>query len=279
MTTNSGDDAVNDNNPFRPPEADIAPVYPRTEADLETFHPPRTVTAGRGWDWFVESWPMFTANPWLWIGLLLVIAAAVMAIGMLPVISLLGSWLVPMFMGGWVFCCHRLATDGEFLFEDLFAPFTRRFRSMAILSLIYLGLNLATTFIAMVITIGLGLLFGMSIGFGSDFAFDPGWDIGFLLLVVAIGFLVYMALFIPVLMLIWFAPTLVMLHDVAPLEAMKVSFRGCIKNIIPFTIYGLVGTALMIVGAIPLFLGWLVVYPLFFHTVYVAYRDIFIETD
>ena len=46
-----------------------------------------------------------------------------------------------------------------------------------------------------------------------------------------------------------------------PWAAMKVSFIGCLRNIVPFLIYGVVGIALAIVATIPLLLGWLVLGP------------------
>jgi uncharacterized membrane protein len=94
-----------------------------------------------------------------------------------------------------------------------------------------------------------------------------------------LGVLVAMALLVPVLMMIWFAPALIVLHDVAPVEALKMSFFGCLRNIMPFLIYGLVGLLMLVVGAIPLFLGWLVVYPVLMIAIYTAYRDIFLEED
>ena len=54
--------------------------------------------------------------------------------------------------------------------------------------------------------------------------------------------LVVMALSIPLAMAIWFAPALVVFHDLQPLDAMKQSFAGCLKNIVPFLVYGIIGS-------------------------------------
>ncbi len=260
-------------NPFRPPEAEIDPVFDGSGWQQGELQEPRALPANRGWGWFADSWPLFMANPWLWIGLLLVAGLCFIAISMVPVVSLFGGWLVPMFMGGWVVCCHRLVTEGEFKFEDLFAPFSQQFKPMAILSLIYMGLNLLVTVIAFAVGAGIGLALGF--GFGAA----GGGEFGAFMLAALVGFLIGMALFVPLLMAIWFAPALVMLHQVQPIEAMKISVIACWRNIVPFLLYGLVGTGLLIIGAIPLLLGWLVVYPLMFNSVYVAYREIFLAEN
>ena len=76
-------------------------------------------------------------------------------------------------------------------------------------------------------------------------------------------------------MALWLAPALVVLRGMAPVAAIKASFSGCLKNIVPFLIYGIIAFAAGIVAAIPLGLGWLVLGPVLFASVYVAYREIY----
>jgi uncharacterized membrane protein len=82
---------------------------------------------------------------------------------------------------------------------------------------------------------------------------------------------------LPLLMALWFAPALVIFHDVQPMAAMKSSFQGCLRNMLPFLIYGIVGFLLAIVAVIPLGLGLLVLGPVMWGTMYVGYRDIFVR--
>jgi uncharacterized membrane protein len=60
-------------------------------------------------------------------------------------------------------------------------------------------------------------------------------------------------------------------------EAMKESFAGCLKNIMPFLIYGLVALVFAILAAIPFGLGWLLLGPVLIGSVYASYRDIYLE--
>jgi uncharacterized membrane protein len=65
-------------------------------------------------------------------------------------------------------------------------------------------------------------------------------------------------------------------HELGAVDAMKVSFSGCLRNIVPFILYGLVGLVLGIVASIPFGLGWLVLGPVAIASVYLGYRDIYL---
>ena len=51
-----------------------------------------------------------------------------------------------------------------------------------------------------------------------------------------LGVLVFTVLWALLMMALWFAPALVMLHDVAPLDAMKLSARACMHNLLAFLV-------------------------------------------
>jgi uncharacterized membrane protein len=48
-----------------------------------------------------------------------------------------------------------------------------------------------------------------------------------------------------------------------------------LKNIWPFTVYGLIMLLLGVVASIPFALGWLILGPVIIASVYTSYRDIF----
>ena len=80
---------------------------------------------------------------------------------------------------------------------------------------------------------------------------------------------------VPLAMAVWFAPALVVFRNVAPLEAMKASFFACLKNIVPFLVYGVILFVLCIVAMIPFGLGMLVMMPVMMGSVYASYVEIF----
>ena len=58
---------------------------------------------------------------------------------------------------------------------------------------------------------------------------------------------------------------------------MKLSFIGCLKNLLPLTVYGLVAMLLIMIGSLTFGLGLLIVLPVITASIYSAYRDIYFE--
>ena len=92
-----------------------------------------------------------------------------------------------------------------------------------------------------------------------------------------LAILIAMLLIIPVLMAFYFAPALILFHDLDVVSALKRSFTGCLRNILPFLLFGIAMFFLSILAMIPLMLGFLVLSPIAMITIYVAYREIFLE--
>src|SRR6185295_14283452 len=108
----------------------------------------------------------------------------------------------------------------------------------------------------------------------------------------ALLFLIYLALTVPLAMAFWFAPALVVFHDLSAFDALRSSFLGCLKNLVPFLIYGLVGLGLGIVialvmgiivaitrgfGIVLAFALILAIGPIVIGSIYAGYRDIYIR--
>jgi uncharacterized membrane protein len=109
----------------------------------------------------------------------------------------------------------------------------------------------------------MGVMRGGSIGAGMS------------IVSVMIAGLLVAALSVPLYMATWFAPALIVLNDVAPMDALKASFFACLRNWIPFTVYSVVLLVLGLLAAIPLGLGYLVLVPVLAASIYTAYRDLF----
>ena len=73
----------------------------------------------------------------------------------------------------------------------------------------------------------------------------------------------------------WFAPVLVGLNNLTAVQAMKLSFVACLRNMLPFLLYGLIFMLLLIVAIIPFGLGLLVAVPLMMTSLYTSYVDVF----
>lgn len=253
-------------NPFATPRARVDdPASPGSGALLD---PPRGVETGRGFAWFGEGYRLFREAPGTWVGAVLVWLLLNFALGFIPGA---GNLINPVLLGGLLFGCHTLATGGAFRLEHLFQGFRQNFGTLLLIGL--LGV------VGTLVIIAIGILVLLAAGLGS-ILLNPqaaaGLDQAAMGLVL-VAVLAVLALSVPLAMAFWFAPALAILHDLPALGAIGLSFRGCLRNLLPFLAYGLAGLGLGILASLPLFLGWLVLMPVLFTSTYAAYRDIFLE--
>jgi uncharacterized membrane protein len=84
---------------------------------------------------------------------------------------------------------------------------------------------------------------------------------------------------VPLMMAYWFAPILVLFHDLKAMDAMKTSIDACMMNLLPFTVYGLISMILIFLAALPFGLGLFVMIPTMMASLYISYKDIFEPMD
>ncbi|CRI65012.1 conserved membrane hypothetical protein [Thiocapsa sp. KS1] len=259
-------------NPYAPPRADATPTpLAATEDQLDT---PASRPAGHGWLWITEAWQLFKAQPGAWIGAVVLFYIILILVSIVPWVGGLAvTILTPMLSAGLVIGAHRQYREGRFEIGHLFAGVSESPGPLALVGLVYL-----------LLAAGIGILAGLL--FAAVFAFmgttvdlsgmDPN-DIEMLLVnpIILLPVLVAMLLGIPLAMAMFFAPSLVALDRVPVIKAFGLSFSGCLKNILPFLIYGLVALLLVMLGSLPLMLGLLVVLPVLTIAIYTSYRDIY----
>lgn len=228
----------------------------------------RALAPGRGWEWIAQAWALFKKQPGVWIGLVVILVIVFIVMALVPIIGSLATIVLgPVFMGGIALGTRAQDTGGELAIGHLFGGFQERFGPLVLVGVLYL---VASVVIALVVGLLTGAsLFGM-MGSTAPETMPPG-----AILTLLLAFLIMLALMVPVFMAIWFAPALIVLHGQDAVEAMKQSFAGCLKNIVPFLIYGLVLLVFSILASIPAGLGWLVLGPVLAASVYTGYKDIF----
>ena len=255
-------------NPYRPPAAHVEDV-PAPAADGRNFiDGGRRVAAGHGWAWISDAWGLFKQQPGTWILIVLLAGAVLIAVSLVPFIGSIALYLlIPGMSAGVMLGCKALNDGDRLTVSHLFSAFQVRGGALVLLGLAEFVLYLVAMIPLFVV---LGGRFIAALG-GDVTAFsDLGLD-----LVIAI--LVTLAITVPVYAAGWFAPMLVTVHDVSPLAALRASLVACLKNIVPFLLYGIILLPLWILAIIPLALGLLVWVPLFFATAYTSYRDIFFD--
>ncbi len=240
---------------------------------LRLASPSRRENAGAGWDWIASGWKLFTRAPLMWIISIVVLLSIAFLMALVPFVGSVAFQLLQgVFAAGFMVGCHSLAQGGDFELEHLFAGFKTRFGNLLIVGVIFV---VASLLIVMVFAAFVGFSVFTAVLTGN--AENAVSTIAASSLTLLLGMLVMLALMVPLLAAYWFAPALVVLNGMAPIDAMKESFIGCMRNFIPFLVYGLVMGFFAIIAVIPLGLGMLVWVPLAIASTYTAYRGIFVE--
>ncbi len=230
----------------------------------------RTVAANRGWQWIVEGFRMFRLRPLNWIVLVTVMVLISLTSAMIPLLGALAVNLVsPIFFAGLMTACRTSDLGGEPKLEQLFSAFKTHAAPLVTVGGIYLAGNIIAAGI-MIVMIG-GAAMPMLLGKGPV---DPE-TIRAAMPSILLGVGVGLAAFLPVLMAVWFAPLLIVFHDIPPVEAMKRSVAACWQNTLPFFVYGAIGLILMFAAFLPLMLGFIVLLPVLVCSIYASYKDIF----
>jgi hypothetical protein len=255
-------------NPYAAPKTNVAPPAAEIGANA-LIENGRPVSAGRGWTWLAQGFSLFAKSPGVWIGVMLIFFFGMMVVALIPIIgSLAINLLMPVIFAGLLLGCRALQHGEPLEVSHLFAGFQQNVGQLVLVGVIYMCGTMVIFGGVFAVLLGMGLFSAMS-GAGQQ-AFDPA-----VFGLFAVVFLVAFALMLPLVMAFWFAPALVVFHEQDAISAMKQSFFGCLKNILPYLVYGVLAFLLMIVATIPFFLGWLVLWPVFITTMYTSYQDIF----
>ena len=227
----------------------------------------RAVGAGQGWTWIAEGFGLFRKAPGIWIALVVILFVILVVLAFVPLLGAVATFLVvPVFVGGLLLGCRALQGGGELEVAHLFAGFKAHTGNLIVIGALAIA-GWIVVMLPVIVIVGAGAFLAALRGDAAGVAALGG---SFML-----AWLVALALSIPIYMALWFAPALVVLRGMAPIEAIKESFLGCLKNVLPFLVYSIVLMVLGIVAAIPLGLGWLVLGPTLIASVYVSYRDIY----
>jgi hypothetical protein len=186
----------------------------------------------------------------------------VVLVSLIPLVGSFGQWLLtPVFMGGLMLGCQAIDRGERLRVAHLFEGFQGvHFVPLMIIGAVNIAITLVLAALAVAGVAGSFSLIGMMQGGAMS---DPMGALGDMtrmftgtgILLTLIG-LVIVAVFA---MLNWFAPALVVLEGATAVQAMKMSFSSCLRNWVPFLVYGLIGIAigcaalLLVFGVVLLF--------------------------
>ncbi len=232
---------------------------------------PKHLTAGHGWEWIKQGYALFMKAPLLWIVLLLICVVAAVAISNVPVVGEpLVSLLMPVVLAGLMAGCKDLGKGEELELAHLFRGFQQHTTQLVTLG----GISLVSQFLIF----GLMMLVGGSALVGILMSGQPEVDPEVMKQAVngaGLAMLLGITLFSMLIMAMQFAPLLVYFNNVTPLTAMKLSLRAFLNNVAAMLVYGLTFILLAILASMPMMLGWLVLLPIVFTSLYASYSEIF----
>ena len=258
-------------NPYAAPRTRVDDVQ-ASLAEGDFIAEGRGVPAGHGWRWIADAWTFMGDQRWTFIGVILLYWLLVIAVSFVPGLGGLAVALFsPVISGGIMLGCEAVRRGERLEVGHLFAGFQRHFGKLVAVGAISLGLGVL---VAIVMVAILGVSFaGVFLG-GAEPNPEQIAGMG---MTIALAVLVALAISIPVYMLVWFAAPLIVLADEDVGTALKSSFAACLKNLVPFLVWGVMTLLLGILAMIPIMLGWLLLGPVLMVSVYTGYRDIFYE--
>lgn len=227
----------------------------------------RSLDAGRGWTWIAAAFGLFMKQPGLWVLLFIIYLACSIVLGLIPLLGGIANMLLyPVFGAGFMAVCRTLDNGGSAEVATLFTGFKEKTSDLMVLGMLVLAGIVVMVVPAVLIAGGAGVVAALKGGTAAVMALGMS---------VVLVLLVMLAVSIPLYMALWFAAPLVLFHGLKPGAALKASFFGCLKNMLPFLLYSIVALVLCVVAVIPFGLGYLVLVPVLIASVYTAYRDIY----
>ncbi|MDD5056814.1 MAG: BPSS1780 family membrane protein [Sideroxydans sp.] len=236
----------------------------------------KKLNAARGWLWIKQGFQLIMLNPHLSIlsalsGVMIIFfAMLVPGIG-----SLLAVLLMPFFLASFMRICRALEENEKFDPAQLLVTLKQRASGLLSLgALLMLGLFLVS---ALMVSVGgetfTKLMQEVQTTENPQVLMDAISTAGTgVAAAILLGFTL-----VVVLLVSWqYAPILVFFSGVSPYTALYASLLGTARNILPYTVYGLVLQLFaLVLGILPYGLGMLVLLPLTLTSLYVSYRNIF----
>lgn len=274
-------------NPYAAPKSDVRPVH----TDDDFFSGPYKRPASHGASWIFHALSLFLKRPFTWILSMVVYILIAIIVMIIPFLgAFIQNLLNPVYQAGFCIGAKNLDENDELSVGCVFQGFKNNFGQLILLGLLLLGTIIVIVAIA-AITMKSAYGFDFS-SFQSQMA-NPAQSISFVIYFT----LFMMGLFIPIMMCYWFSPALIAINNKSVFEAIALSFKAALRNILPFIVFVLVfiGVTLLIGMAFGILVvlfarsgGIGVVIPILFYffilfsigpimmlTMYTSYKDIF----
>ncbi len=228
------------------------------------------VKASSGYRWYGCAWRLFTRAWGVWLVMTLIMVGISVVLSLVPLVgSLAANLLVPVFSGGFLLAARAGARGQAVDTGMLFRPFQESglLQPLLLLGLLELVAQLALGVVIM-LTVGTQVMNGAMMTGEVDLqqVLTPG---------ILLGSLLVLLLAVLVIMAFVYAVPLVALDGVALVEALKLSYRACWRNMGALAIFGLIYLVLGVLAILPMGLGLILLVPVSLLALYCSYDDIF----
>ena len=237
------------------------------------------VPASHGLKWLLQGFVLLRRSSFIWLLFVLLLWSMVFVASRVPFTGLLLALFTPVFLAGLMIGCRALEKGEELEIAHFFAGFRNNTLNLVTLGGFYLIGNVVIA----------GLMYAIGGAALQQIVAAQAQNMDPAILMQAIGpamvaLLAGMALSVPLTMAVWFAPLLVVFANEKPARALRDSFRACLRNMMPFLVYGLIILVPLVLLMAPFDLtnlernpGLWAVGLLMLPSIYTSYRDIFRE--
>jgi uncharacterized membrane protein len=245
---------------------------PAVAAAPRRRHPlpePGQLTPAHVLQWLAAGWRMFASRPGIWLAQTLILIVILTALGLLPFLGWAAAPVAfPVLVAGMLAGAAAQAGGEALRIDHLFDGLRRHAGNLLMIGAFHLFGALLAALIAAAIG-GSAALTGMLVGAFAGIGLAAGG------MMIAVA--VFTVLWVLLAMALGFAPALVMLQDVSPLDAMKLSARACLSNLPTFAVLGVILYVLTWVAMLPAGLGMLILVPVLVGALHAAWRDTFVD--
>ncbi len=265
---------MSDENPFTPPEVEVSDPVRRSG---ELLDEPRKLSSGSAMSWVSEGFSIFKSAPLQWVLITVVFLVLMIVLSSIPIVSLISNIISPVLMAGFYMAAKDVSEGRSISVGHLFGGFQVNTRKLVMLGVLYT----AATLLIVVLAVA-AMMMGASPEDMGSLAADGGMnDAQAMAMMARAGgpMILALVLMIPLTMAYLFAPQLIVFHGMPAMEAMKRSYRACMRNMGPFLVFGLLAIFFSFLAALTFGLGFIVLVPVLSAALYVAYRDIFLSSS
>uniref|UniRef100_UPI0036D88139 BPSS1780 family membrane protein n=1 Tax=Photorhabdus sp. RM322S TaxID=3342825 RepID=UPI0036D88139 len=249
---------------------------PNIPDNKEVFIPGgQSLDGENGIKWIGQAWNLVKNKLGMWVLLNIIYLAIIMGLQMIPLLGLFAGVLGPIFIGGIIAVCEKQSTTGQFELGLLFSGFQKNFTSLLCVGALSFGIIILGIIATLIVGGSTMIHTLLSSQQGNISAEMLQHSLSTLFLSTFVIFIFY----IVALALTWFAPALIIIHNLKFGAAVSMSLGAVKKNLLPGFLFFYIIGIIITISIITLGLGLFVVIPIFLVSYYSSYRSIFIGKE